>query len=174
MLKNTLHYMVQFLKQMNTIEETQSMLKSDSVLKKNVPLFLNIISSLFLVHFQWYKVLWVRQIKIDINYFTSRGKRTTQKSHEKYKCAEFLNVNYVNDQTLTPLTFDNHIFFILCPFWTIQMVVGAPNQGFKNLLHLKGKGTMYSNFKFFVSLSVSSLAYFVRIVNELQLKCAFF
>jgi hypothetical protein len=28
-------------------------------------------------------------IKIDINYLTSRGKRTTQKRHEKYECAKF-------------------------------------------------------------------------------------
>jgi hypothetical protein len=47
------------------------------------------------------------------------------------------------------------------------MVVGAPNQGFKNHLHLKGKRRMYSDFKLFVSLSVFSLAYLVVIANEL-------
>jgi hypothetical protein len=78
----------------------------------------------------------------------------------------FLSVDYVKDQTLTPLPFDNHIFLILCPFRTIQMVVGAPNQGFKNLLHLKGKGTMYLDFKLFMNLSICSLTYLAVIANE--------
>jgi hypothetical protein len=53
MLKNIVHYMVQLLKQANNIEETQNMLKSHSVVFFfNDPLFLNIISSLFIVHFQ--------------------------------------------------------------------------------------------------------------------------
>jgi hypothetical protein len=45
--------MFQLQRQMNNIEETQGMSKSHIVcLKKNEPLFLNLISFLFLIHFQ--------------------------------------------------------------------------------------------------------------------------
>ncbi len=56
-------------------------------LKKNI-LFSNIIYSLFLVCFQRSKMLWMHQIKIYINYFNFKGKKTTQNSHEKDECVE--------------------------------------------------------------------------------------
>jgi hypothetical protein len=46
------------------------------------------------------------------------------------------------------------------------MTMGALNQGFKKI-HLKGKGTMYLNFKLFENLSVYSLACFIVVANEL-------
>jgi hypothetical protein len=65
------------------------MLKSNNVYLKINLLFLNIIISLFLVCFQWFKVLWVHQVKIYINYLSFKGKGTTKKSHEEDENVEF-------------------------------------------------------------------------------------
>jgi hypothetical protein len=54
-------------------------------------------------------------VKLKSTYhLNSKNKKVIQKIHEENECAESQSVNYVSDQTLTPLTFDNHIFFILC------------------------------------------------------------
>lgn len=49
----------------------------------NNVLFLDLILSSILVHFQSYKNLWVHHIKLIIQYLNSRNKGTTQNIHEK-------------------------------------------------------------------------------------------
>jgi hypothetical protein len=74
-------------------------------------------------------MLWVHQVKIYIKHLSSKSKRTTKKSYEEDECVEFLNMNQASDQTLTLLTFDNHILHILCLFeqfkwlWVCQVKV---------------------------------------------------
>ncbi len=49
----------------------------------NNVLFLDLIFSSILVHFQSYKNLWVHHIKLIVPYLNSRNKGTTQNIHEK-------------------------------------------------------------------------------------------
>jgi hypothetical protein len=77
--------MFQPQKQNDNMKKTQSMLKSYNVFFLNDLLFLNFIFVLFLVCLQQSKMLRVCQVKIYINYLSSKSKRTTQKYHEKNK-----------------------------------------------------------------------------------------
>jgi hypothetical protein len=77
-------------KQKNNVKETQNVLKSHMCfLKKMTIYFQTSYLFLFLVHFQQFKVLWVHQVRIYINYLRSKGKGKTNKIHEEKEFVEF-------------------------------------------------------------------------------------
>ncbi len=71
---------------------------------------------------------------------------------------------------MTLLIFNNQIFLILCHFWAISTIMGAPNQGLKKIFYiLKAKGNAL-RFKIISKLMHYSLTYLVIVANELQLR----
>ncbi len=85
--------------------------KKNKTCQNCIVYFLNLIFSLFLIHFQQFKVLWVCQIKIYMNYLSSKGKQITPKKPWRtwmcwiFKCElnQWLNIK-------PKFTFDNLYF----------------------------------------------------------------